>query len=144
MRFETGVTIDASAERVWRTMTDVTRWPEFTPTMTSLRRLDEGPLGAGSRVRIKQPGIPALDWVVTELHPGTSFVWETSTGGVTISGGHALTPRDGGGVSLVLSITQTGLLAPLLTLLTGRRTRRYVRIEAESLKRRCEAPPTDE
>jgi uncharacterized membrane protein len=137
MRFETGVTIDAPAGEVWRIMTDVTRWPEFTPTMTSVRRLDDGPFGAGSRVRIKQPGIPALDWVVTELHPGTSFTWETTTAGVTIAAGHTIEPR-AGGVSVVLAVTQTGLLAPLLALLTGARTRRYVRLEAESLKRRCE------
>ncbi|WP_188187946.1 SRPBCC family protein [Nonomuraea sp. SYSU D8015] len=138
MRFETGIAIDASEDEVWRTMTDVTRWPDFMPTMTSVRRLDDGPFGAGSKVRIKQPGIPALNWVVTELHPGSAFTWETTTAGVTIAAGHTLVPRDGGGVSVVLSITQTGLLAPVFVLLTGARTRRYVRIEAESLKRRCE------
>lgn len=138
MRFESGVAIDAPAGEVWRTMIDVTRWPEFTPTMTSVLRLDDGPFGAGSRVRIKQPGMPALDWVVTELHPGTAFTWETTAAGVTIAASHTIVPRDGGGVSVVLSITRSGLLAPLFVLLTGARTRRNVRVEAESLKRRCE------
>ncbi|HEX4817296.1 MAG TPA: SRPBCC family protein [Nonomuraea sp.] len=138
MRFETGVDIDAPAEHVWRTLTDVTGWPAFTPTMTSVRRLDDGPLGAGSRVRIKQPGLPALDWVVTELHPGTSFTWQAAAPGATTTAGHAITPRRGGGVSLVLSVSLRGPLAPLLALVVGARTRRYVRVEAESLKRRCE------
>ncbi|MEV0385190.1 SRPBCC family protein [Nonomuraea sp. NPDC050643] len=139
MRCETGVAIDAPAERVWQVLTDVERWPEFTPTMTSVRLMDDGPLGTGATVRIKQPGIPRLDWVVTEFRPGVSFTWETITGGVTISAAHVIEPRAGGGVTVVLGVGRTGRLAPLLTLLGGRRTRRHVRVEAESLKRRCEA-----
>ncbi|MEV7805403.1 SRPBCC family protein [Microbispora sp. NPDC088329] len=138
MRFETGVDIDASPDRVWRVLTDVARWPEFTPTMTAVEHLDDGPLSPGVRVRIKQPGLPPMVWQVTELTDGRSFAWQAAGGGVTTLATHVLTPRDGG-VSVLLGIDQSGPLAPLMSLLIGGRTRRYVRTEAESLKRRCES-----
>ncbi|MEV4455032.1 SRPBCC family protein [Microbispora sp. NPDC049633] len=138
MRFETGVDIDASAEQVWRVMADVVRWPEFTPTMTTVEHLGDGPLRLGGRLRIKQPGLPPMVWQVTEFTEGRSFAWQAAGGGVTTLGTHVLTPRDGG-VSVVLGIVQSGPLAPLMGLLVGGRTRRYVRTEAEGLKRRCES-----
>ncbi|WP_182887400.1 SRPBCC family protein [Microbispora sp. H10885] len=139
MRFETGVDIDASQERVWRILADVVRWPEFLPTMTRVAYTGDGPLGPGVRVRIKQPALPPMVWEVTEFTDGTSFTWRAASGGVVTVAGHVLTPRPGGGVSVLLTIAQSGPLAPLVGLLTGGRTRRYVRTEAESLKRRCEA-----
>jgi hypothetical protein len=57
---------------------------------------------------------------------------------VTTVGTHVLTPRQSG-VSVLLGIDQSGPLAPLMGLLVGGRTRRYVRTEAESLRRRCES-----
>ncbi|NRQ37170.1 polyketide cyclase [Nonomuraea sp. NN258] len=134
MRFETGVHVDAPAQRVWQVMTDVAAWPEFTPTMTEVRPLDGGPLAVGARVRIKQPKIPPLVWTVTELTPYRSFTWAATTGGVRITAGHVLD----GDTTVTLSIEQSGLLSPLLALFTAGRTRAYVRTEAESLKRRCE------
>ncbi|TQS28095.1 SRPBCC family protein [Microbispora sp. KK1-11] len=138
MRFETSVDIDATAERVWRVMTDVARWPEFTPTMTTVEPLGDGPLGLGGRFRIKQPGLPPMVWQVSEFTDGRSFAWQATGGGVTTIGTHVLTPRQSG-VSVVLGIDQSGPLAPLMSLLVGGRTRRYVRTEAESLRRRCES-----
>jgi hypothetical protein len=42
-----------------------------------------------------------------------------------------------------LTINQTGALSPLTTALVGRLTRRYVEMEAQGLKRWCEASRTD-
>jgi hypothetical protein len=43
------------------------------------------------------------------------------------------------GRQIRLTVDQRGVLAPLVHLLTGRRTRRYMEQEAEGLKRRSEA-----
>jgi len=45
------VTIDiaAACERVWATMADVLRWPQWTPTVTAVRPLGE-PKGSPGRI----------------------------------------------------------------------------------------------
>ena len=45
--------IDASPEDIWRVLVDVERWPEWTPSITRLEKLDPGDLRVGQRVRIE-------------------------------------------------------------------------------------------
>jgi len=80
--FIRSVDIDAPPDVVWRTVRDVERWPEWTPTVTSLRLVDPGPLALGSRARIRQPRLPPATWQVTELDDGRGFVWVTQRKGV--------------------------------------------------------------
>jgi carbon monoxide dehydrogenase subunit G len=42
MHIDQQMEIAARAERVWEVMIDVQRWPEWTPTVTSVERLDAG------------------------------------------------------------------------------------------------------
>ena len=48
MGFEISTAISSSAERVWAVLTDVERWPEWTPSITKITRLDSGPFAEGS------------------------------------------------------------------------------------------------
>jgi uncharacterized membrane protein len=52
MKASVTVDIDASAERVWEVMSEVESWPQWTPSVRSIRRLDPGPLRVGARSRI--------------------------------------------------------------------------------------------
>ncbi|HZE30856.1 MAG TPA: SRPBCC family protein [Actinoallomurus sp.] len=137
MNFTTSVEIDADPERVWNALIDVEHWPDWTPSMRSVRRLDTGPFGPDSRVRIEQPRMPAAVWQVTRFEPGTSFTWVSARGGVRTEGYHRLV-RGPDGLTVELGIAQTGALAWLIAALYGRLTRRYVGMEARGLKRACE------
>ena len=59
MRQFVTVDIAASTDRVWDVMSGL-QWQEWTPTVKSIKRLDPGPFGIGSRVLIRQPGVPVL------------------------------------------------------------------------------------
>lgn len=140
MRFAASVDIGAAPERVWQVLTDVERWPEWTETMRRVERLDSGPFGLGSTVRIEQPRLRPAIWLVTELTPGASFSWTSTTAGVTSVAGHRLTATGAGRVRVEVSIEMRGVLAPLVGLLAWPLTRGYLRTEAAGLKRRCERP----
>ena len=137
MGYQTTVTIDAPADDVWAVLTDVERWPEWTASMQRIERSRDGELAVGSTVRIKQPRVPATSWEVTELDPGRSFTWVATTPGVTTIAEHRLEPTPSG-VAVHLGIRRSGPLAGLVDRLSARLTRRYVGMEAQGLKRRCE------
>jgi uncharacterized membrane protein len=136
---ETSIEIAASPEHIWSTLSDVERWPDWTRSVSDVERLDDGDFGAGSRARVKQPGMPRLVWEVTEYVPGKVFSWASKAPGVTTTGGHRLVVDQGDRVTVTLTLDQEGFLAPVVWRLTGSRSRRYVQMEADGLKRRCES-----
>ena len=79
------VTIAAPPEAVWAVVVDVERWPERIPTVETVERLDDGPLRVGSRTRLQQPRLPTAVWTITELTDGSSYTWESSSPGVTVT-----------------------------------------------------------
>ena len=133
--FTTSRHIDAPAPEVWRVMADVVRWPEWTPTVDSVERLDEGPFGVGSRARVRQPRLPAATWRVSELVDGRSFTWEATGPGMRTVGRHEVVP-DGTGSRVTLGIEQAGPVGAVAALVWRGLTRRYVEQEAESLEQR--------
>jgi uncharacterized protein YndB with AHSA1/START domain len=134
------VDIAAPPERVWEVLTDVEYWSEWTSTVTSVRRLDEGPLRPGSRAKIRQPRIPETEYVVTELEPGRSFTWVATSPGVLTTARHDASPLPGGGTRVRLSVEQSGWLGRLMGRFYRGLTDRYLANEADGLKARCEQP----
>jgi hypothetical protein len=144
MDVERTVEIVASPERVWAVMTDVERWPEWTASVRRAERLDAGPFGVGSRARIRQPRLPVAVWTVTALEPGRYFEWQSTGPGLRTVAGHRIEARGAGSTRVSLSLAWSGPLAPLVRLLFGSLSSRYVEMEAHGLKRRCETPQRDE
>jgi uncharacterized protein YndB with AHSA1/START domain len=137
--YELTFEIAAPPELVWAILVDVERWPEWTGSMREVTKLDGDELAAGKTVRVRQPRMPALIWEVSELEPGKSFSWRSSSPGITTLGTHRVRPAAGSRTKVTLGIHQSGPLAPTVALLTGGRTKRYVQMEADGLKTRCEA-----
>jgi uncharacterized protein YndB with AHSA1/START domain len=135
--FEISVDIAAPPARVWSVMSDIERWQEWTSTVTSITRLDDGPLKVGARARIRQPKLPRADWTITSLREGHGFTWETRSPGVTIIANHFVEPASVG-TRATLSLRFHGLLGPLIAWMTKGLNVRYLAIEAAGLKRRSE------
>ena len=136
--FTISVDIQAPPERVWLTMRDVERWPEWTPSVTRVQRLDHGPFARGSRARVRQPKLLPAVWQVTDLNEGRNFTWVTRSPGLQVTGGHSVEPTNGGS-RVELTIDFAGLFAPLVARLLRDLNNRYLTLEANGLKARCES-----
>jgi len=136
--YAVSVQIAAPADRVWAVMSDIERWPEWTPTVTSVMRTNGGPFQIGARVHMRQPRLPPADWVVTALHEGRGFDWESRGPGIRVLAQHIIEPSVDG-TRVTLSVQYDGLLGGILGRLIAGINRRYIALEADGLKRRVEA-----
>lgn len=139
LHFEQSVVINASAERIWAVLIDMERWPEWTASMSSIKRGEDTPFGVGATAHIKQPRLPAADWLVTEAQPDRWFASETKSPGLRMTAGHRITPATSG-CTVTLSIDQSGFMSGFIGRIYGARIRRYLEMEANGLKQRVESP----
>ena len=137
MRGDVTIDISAPPEVVWAVLSDVESWPTWTASITSVRPLSPDPLQVGSRVRIKQPRLPATVWTVSDLVEGEQFTWTATSPGVNTRASHRVAGTAAGS-RVTLSIGQAGVLGRLVGRLYGGLTRRYVEMEAAGLKQRSE------
>lgn len=140
MKSSITVDIDATPERVWAVMQDTEAWPQWTASVTDAKRLDTGHFDVGSRVRIKQPKLPPVVWTVDQHEPGTSFTWVAGAAGFRTTAVHRVEPTATGS-RVTLSVDQYGVIGELFARMTADLTNRYLRLEADGLKRRAEEAP---
>jgi uncharacterized membrane protein len=134
----TAIDIQAPPERVWAAVRDIERWSEWTPTITSIRPLDGGPLAIGSRAVVRQPKLLPARWQVTELEEGRSFSWTTRSPGVLVTARHSV-ERAANGTRVTLSLEFSGPLGSLAARLTRGLNARYLDLEVRGLKKHAEA-----
>src|SRR5262249_4844266 len=137
MKTEVSVEILRPAECIWSVLMDVERWPDWTASITSIDRLDQAPFGMGSSVSIRQPTLKTVTWRVSEFVPGRLFTWKTDTAGMSTIARHTIQPREHGCI-VTHTIEHEGRLALLLEPFFRRLTQRYVEMEAQGLKKKCE------
>lgn len=135
------VDIDAPPNEVWAVVRDVERWPDWTPTVQRATRLDPGPFAVGSKTSLVQPRLRPAVWEVTRLEEGRGFTWMSRGPGVMTEADHVIEPH-GAGSRVTLSIRFAGMLGGMVGRMYCDITQRYIRIEADSLRRRCEGAHT--
>ena len=142
MSEEVTVAIAAPLERVWEVMADTARWHEWTDSIRSIKRLDDGPLRVGSRVQIRQPKLPSAEWEVTHLQVDGAdrrgFVWASVGSGLRSVAEHWVHAAGPGESTATVSIRSSGILGLVVGTVSREVTRRYLRMEAEGLKARAE------
>lgn len=131
--------IEAPPDRIWTALRDIDHWSEWTPTIRSIRRLDDGPLAVGTRAIVRQPKLLPARWRVTEIEEGRGFTWITVGPGVLVTARHYI---EGGARSsrVTLSLDFSGPLGAIVARLTRGLNARYLALEAQGLKKHVEAP----
>lgn len=130
--------IQAPPSVIWSVWSDLERWPEWTASITRIERLDSGPLAVGLRARVTQPRLPVATWRVTEADEGRDFTWETVSPGSRVIARHHIDTR-AEGCRVTTSLTYEGVLGRIAGRLTRSLSERYLAMEAQGLKARCEA-----
>lgn len=138
MMVENEIDIDAPAPVVWRVTADVEQWPTWTPTVTTVKRLDDGPFDVGSKAMIKQPGMPETEWQVSTLTKCEGLAWQTRVRGMTIVATHVLEATNAGTRS-TLRVEMSGFVALLLWPFVRRSVRNALAKENAGLKQASEA-----
>jgi len=136
-RFEKTVDIAAAPERVWKVIIDVERWPEWTKSVKTIRRLDGGPFTMGSRAHVSQPKLLPAVWTVTRFEAGRSFTWSVNGPGFRVSGTHSVEPSTSGSLA-TLVLQFDGAFGGIVGRLLHKLNVEYLNMEALGLKRRCE------
>jgi hypothetical protein len=133
MKYETSTVTPAEPDRLWAVVKDVARWPEWVDVYDLVRPESAGPMAVGDRFHVKQRGLAAGDWTVTELEEGRVFTWESRQPGVRITGRHVVSTEPGGGSRLRLGLEMTGWASGITNVLLGKKARRYVDLECARL-----------
>jgi uncharacterized membrane protein len=129
--------IEANVEQVWDLTVDIEAWPRLTPTITSVERLDDGPLRVGSSARVAQPKQRPAVWTVTRFEAPHVYEWETKVLTVTMAGTHHLV-AEGDRCRNELRVELSGFGSGLLRRLLGRTMRNAIETENEGFKREAE------
>ncbi len=142
MRYEKSTATPAEPDRLWAVLSDVEKWPAWIEVYEEVRLADSGPLTVGARAHVKQRGLAAGDWTVTDLDEGRVFAWESRQPGVRLVGRHTVSAEPGGGSRLGLEFEMTGALSGVMGALLGRKVRRYVDLECARLAAVAAEPST--
>jgi len=138
--YEAFTSINAAPDSVWRALSDVSKWPEWLPTVSKVEPLDGERLSIGSRFVVHQPKLRPATWVVTELAE-TRFVWVARSPGLVMLAEHSVAPQSSTTSKVTLRYSFNGLLGGILGRMFRSLTESYLAREAAALKQRVEATP---
>ena len=141
--YEASASISASADEVWRILSDVASWPEWLPTVTTVESLDTKTLKPGSRFLVRQPKLRPTTWVVTEFSPPVRFAWIARSPGLAMTAEHMVDAHTPGASRVLLRYSFSAPLGGLVGRLFRSITERYLAQEVASLKLKAESMSGD-
>ena len=136
--FQHSIQIDAPVDVAWRLLSHVGQWPQWLPTVSEVRPLGPSVVEPGARFIVRQPKLASATWLVTEVSPPHSFVWESYSPGVRMRASHVLTAPSPSTCALELRFAFSGWLEKPLSLLFARLTQSYLAQECAALKTAAE------
>ena len=136
-KFSISLTINASQDSIWKILSDVTHWQEWTPTVTKVEVLDTPELKLGNRYKVTQPKLQPVVWIVTELN-SANFTWESKSLGMHMVAEHVVKSISANQSEVTLTFAFNGWLGNLISKMYGKMTEEYIQTEARSLKKRAE------
>jgi ribosome-associated toxin RatA of RatAB toxin-antitoxin module len=136
--YSTSITINASQESVWKVLSDVSRWNDWTPTVTKTEVLDTSELKLGNRYKVFQPKLQPAEWTVTVLTPPSSFIWESKMPGMHMIAEHHVNAISTNQTEATLIFAFQGFFGEIIGRMYGKLTEEYIQTEAQSLKKRVE------
>lgn len=133
-------TVAADSASLWKVISDLDHWDVMLPTVDEVTRLSpSGPITAGTRFRVRQPGLAPAEYVVTDWRPDSGFTWVATGKVVRTTAFHELEP-DGSDTRVLLGIEWAGPGAWLARRLFSRKTRAFLNQEADAFTRLATSP----
>jgi len=133
--YSTSIAINTSQEAIWKVLSDVAHWNEWTPTITKVEVLDTPELKLNNRYKVFQPKLQPAVWTVTMLTPPTNFTWESRMPGMLMIAEHLLKSTGANQTELTLTFAFQGFLGEIFGRLYGKTVESYIATEAQSLKK---------
>jgi len=136
-KHQTSIVINANQETVWKFLSDVSKWKDWTPTVIKTEVLDTPELNLGNRYKVFQPKLQPAEWTVTVLDK-TSFTWESKMPGMHMVAEHIVSSNGANQAEVKLTFTFNGWFGKLIGMMYGKMTQEYIETEAQSLKKKVE------
>lgn len=136
-QFSTSLLINASQEAIWKVLSDVAHWHEWTPTIIKVEALNTPGLKLGNHYKVIQPKLQPVVWTITELS-SANFTWESKSPGMHMVAEHVVKSVNANQSEVILTFAFNGWLGNLIGRIYGKMTAEYVHTEAQSLKKRVE------
>ena len=144
MRFT--VDVEADPSTAWALISDIQRHGEWSPQEFEATKLDNGPIGVGTRYRtagrkgVRKGVLRSTDVVVTDFVPRATFGFEATEHAGTYRTTFLISPAGtGSSIERIVQPPATGLVAFVRHVLLAPVVRRYVQQNMEALKLKLDA-----
>jgi Polyketide cyclase / dehydrase and lipid transport len=131
------IEIQAPVAIVSGILLDLAGWTSWTSTVQEATPLGTAVIAPGTRVRVRQPGLPVSVWTV-DVADRANLVWNNLRHGLRTVAVHRL-EDNGTGSRLTVRIDQAGPLAGPVDRVYGRVIHRHLKLMTEQLKAAAES-----